>query len=101
MQAPNKGGQGGRFKNAGAGGIKDVLTSGAAEQMGDLWDAAPDASVSEALAEGARVEPWRAGSQAFPPSGMRATDRDAMGRVLLQLYLATHATLDSLEEGGI
>ena len=56
----------------------DVLTSGAAEQMGDLWDAAPDASVSEALAEGARVEPWRAGSQAFPPSGMRATDRDAI-----------------------
>ena len=47
----------------------DVLTSGAAEQMGDLWDAAPDASVSEALAEG---------GTAFPPSGMRATDRDAI-----------------------
>ena len=39
----------------------EVLTSGSAEQMGALWDAAPDPAVSETLAEGARVEPWSAG----------------------------------------
>ena len=40
---------------------------------------APDDSyVSDVVRAGSRVEPWEAGSNAFPPSGMRATDVDAL-----------------------
>ena len=40
---------------------------------------APDDSyVSDVVRAGSRVEPWEAGSNAFPPSGMRATDLDAL-----------------------
>ena len=40
---------------------------------------APDDSyVSDVVRAGSRVEPWAAGSNAFPPSGMRATDADAL-----------------------
>jgi hypothetical protein len=74
-----------------------VLTSGAAEQMGGLWDAAPDPSVSETLAEGARIEPWSAGSQAFPPGGMRATDRDAL---ILSPTEAWTTAVERPAEGG-
>lgn len=57
----------------------DALTGKDVSAMEALWAGAPaDPSVSEAIGEGGRVEPWAAGSPAFPPSGMRATDRDAL-----------------------
>lgn len=34
--------------------------------------------MSDVVRAGSRVEPWEAGSNAFPPSGMRATDLDAL-----------------------
>ena len=56
-----------------------ALTSKDVGTMAELWEGStPDESVSEALASGAREEPWAAGSSAFPPTGMRATDRDAL-----------------------
>ena len=59
----------------------DTLTSGDASAMAAVWTEdgrALDGSVTEAVASGARIEPWEAGSNAFPPAGMRATDRDAL-----------------------
>lgn len=56
-----------------------ALTSGDTAALRELWaGAALDASVSEVVADGGRVEPWAEGSNALPPSGMRATDRDAL-----------------------
>ena len=43
-----------------------------------LWTADGDEAVSDAVASGARVEPWEAGSNAFPPPGMRPTDCDVL-----------------------
>ena len=37
-----------------------------------------DSYVDDVVRAGSRVEPWEAGSNAFPPSGMRATDVDAL-----------------------
>lgn len=56
----------------------DVLISGDASRMDGLWDVETDASVSQTISEGARIEPWKEGSQAFPPRGLRATDCDAL-----------------------
>ena len=58
----------------------DVLTSADAETMAALWDAGAttDSYVSDVVRAGSRVEPWAAGSNAFPPKGMRATDPDAL-----------------------
>ena len=58
-----------------------ALCGGDVEAMGTLWAGSgvmDDESVSEAMSAGAKVEPWAAGSQAFPPKGMRATDRDCL-----------------------
>ena len=57
----------------------DALIAKDAGEMQNLWEGAgDDESVSEAVESGARVEPWVENSNAFPPSGMRATDRDAL-----------------------
>lgn len=58
----------------------DTLTSADAETMATLWDegATTDSYVTDVVRAGSRVEPWAAGSNAFPPKGMRATDPDAL-----------------------
>ena len=56
-----------------------ALTSKDVPRMDALWAGAEiDESVSEALEQGGRIEPWAAGSPSFPPAGMRATDRDCL-----------------------
>jgi len=57
-----------------------ALNSADVPAMKALWDPeAPDDSyVSDVVRAGSRVEAWEAGSNAFPPSGMRATDVDAL-----------------------
>lgn len=57
-----------------------ALTTRDLAGMRALWkDAPPDASVTDAIAQGARVEPWETPeSPSFPPAGMRPTDCDAL-----------------------
>ncbi len=75
-----------------------ALTSKDVGAMERLWKgAAPDASVSEALAQGARIEPWEASSPSFPPAGMRATDRDAL---VLSADEAWTTAIERPREGG-
>ena len=58
----------------------EALTRGNAEALSALWSASAgeDAAVTRAIGEGAQIEPWAPGSQAFPPAGLRATDCDAL-----------------------
>ena len=71
---------------------KDVVT------MERLWKGAPaDASVSEAIAQGARIEPWAMNSPSFPPEGMRATDRDAL---IMSADEAWTTAIERPSEGG-
>ena len=76
----------------------EALTTKNVEAIQEIRSGAEvDADVSEALATGARAEPWAAGSQAFPPQGMRATDCDAL------VLSATEAWTTAIErplEGG-
>ena len=77
----------------------ESLTSADEAAMAELWaGAGEDASVSEALADGARVEAWASGSPAFPPKGMRATDRDAL--VTVEGLEAWSTAVERPPEGG-
>ena len=76
----------------------DALNSKDVTAMDALWSGAPaDASVSEALEQGARIEPWALGSPSFPPAGMRATDRDCL---VLSATSAWTTAIERPAEGG-
>ena len=75
----------------------DALTSGDVTTMNGLWDMTPDPAVSETLADGARIEPWKAGSPSFPPSGMRPSDSDAL---ILSPTEAWTTAVERPAEGG-
>jgi len=66
--------------------------------MERLWEgAAADASVSEAVSQGARIEPWAVNSPSFPPPDMRATDCDAL---ILSPEEAWTTAIERPGEGG-
>ena len=76
-----------------------ALTGGDGEAMAQLTEGAPDdASVSDALAAGGRLDPWsnqlRDGMR---PEGMRATDRDA---IVLSDTEAWSTAVERPAEGG-
>ena len=74
-----------------------ALTSGNVEAMAEQWATVPDASVSETLESGARIEPWATGSSAFPPPGMRPTDCDCL---VLSDCEAWSTAVERPREGG-
>ena len=70
--------------------------------MAGLWEgAAADPAVSEVISAGGRLEAWVKGSNAWPPRGMRATDRDAtIGEAFATSNEAFTTAIERPQEGG-
>lgn len=80
----------------------EALTSADVSTMQTLLtdsveDTSLDSMVTEALGEGARIEPWEAGSSAWPPAGMRPTDRDGL---ILSTGEGWTTAVERPQEGG-
>jgi len=60
-------------------------------------DTVLDSTITEALGQGARIEPWEKGSNSWPPVGMKPTDRDAL---ILSTGEGWTTAIERPEEGG-
>eukprot|EP00310_Coccolithus_braarudii_P021922 CAMPEP_0183346262 /NCGR_PEP_ID=MMETSP0164_2-20130417/11436_1 /TAXON_ID=221442 /ORGANISM="Coccolithus pelagicus ssp braarudi, Strain PLY182g" /LENGTH=227 /DNA_ID=CAMNT_0025517511 /DNA_START=1 /DNA_END=684 /DNA_ORIENTATION=+ len=76
-----------------------ALTSGDVPAMASLWEgAAPDPGVTDVLGAGGRLDPWSAQlREGARPSGLRATDSDAL---LLSATEAYTTAVERPEQGG-